>query len=130
MRERTVKRMKQARLQSVRRILPTRIRTQVLKKLCLFAIDVDGVLTDGGMYYGESDEEMKKFNARMGRKNGLAISLMPVDKWLIGIQGRFEVQPDVREWKLQNEAQGRVGCLKRELIPIHPETEREYRQWC
>jgi N-acylneuraminate cytidylyltransferase len=25
-------------------------------------VDVDGVLTDGGMYYGESGEELKKFN--------------------------------------------------------------------
>jgi YrbI family 3-deoxy-D-manno-octulosonate 8-phosphate phosphatase len=29
-------------------------------------MDVDGVLTDGGMYYSESGEAMKKFNTRDG----------------------------------------------------------------
>ena len=30
-------------------------------------MDVDGVLTDGGMYYGENGEELKKFNTRDGQ---------------------------------------------------------------
>ena len=58
--------MKKARIESLGRILPARRRAQVLKKLRLFAVDVDGVLTDGGMYYGESGEELKKFNTRDG----------------------------------------------------------------
>ena len=58
--------MKKARIQGVRRILPARRRTQVLKNLRLFAVDVDGVMTDGGMYYGESGEEIKKFHTRDG----------------------------------------------------------------
>ena len=32
----------------------------------VFAFDVDGVLTDSGMYYGESGDELKKFNTRDG----------------------------------------------------------------
>jgi YrbI family 3-deoxy-D-manno-octulosonate 8-phosphate phosphatase len=35
----------------------------------LLILDVDGVLTDGGMYYADSGDEFKKFNA----KDGLAI---------------------------------------------------------
>ncbi|MFC2066908.1 KdsC family phosphatase [Chloroflexota bacterium] len=31
------------------------------------AMDVDGVLTDGGMYYSENGDELKKFNTRDGR---------------------------------------------------------------
>lgn len=38
-------------------------------KLGLLAMDVDGVLTDGGMYYSQSGDEFKKFNTR----DGLAI---------------------------------------------------------
>lgn len=34
-------------------------------------MDVDGVLTDGGMYYGENGEELKKFNTRDGQ--GIAL---------------------------------------------------------
>ena len=32
----------------------------------LVLTDVDGVLTDGGMYYGEKGDELKKFNVRDG----------------------------------------------------------------
>ncbi|MBU1819938.1 MAG: 3-deoxy-D-manno-octulosonate 8-phosphate phosphatase, partial [Bacteroidetes bacterium] len=35
-------------------------------KIKLFLTDVDGVLTDGGMYYTESGDEFKKFNTRDG----------------------------------------------------------------
>ena len=35
-----------------------------LKKIKLMISDVDGVLTDGGMYYNEEGEYMKKFNTR------------------------------------------------------------------
>ncbi len=50
---------------------PTHPRTlenhqKVLRDLKLFATDVDGVLTDAGMYYGESGEELKKFHTRDG----------------------------------------------------------------
>jgi YrbI family 3-deoxy-D-manno-octulosonate 8-phosphate phosphatase len=33
----------------------------------VIALDVDGVLTDGGMYYSARGEVMKKFNARDGK---------------------------------------------------------------
>ena len=43
-----------------------------LKRIRLFATDVDGVLTDAGMYYSESGEETKKFNTR----DGMGIKLL------------------------------------------------------
>ena len=36
------------------------------KKIKLFLCDVDGTLTDGGMYYSENGDELKKFNTRDG----------------------------------------------------------------
>lgn len=39
------------------------------KEIKLVVFDIDGVLTDAGMYYTESGDELKKFNA----KDGLAI---------------------------------------------------------
>ena len=33
----------------------------------LFLTDVDGVLTDAGMYYSENGDELKKFNTRDGK---------------------------------------------------------------
>jgi len=37
------------------------------KKIKLFLSDVDGTLTDAGMYYGMNDEELKKFNTHDGK---------------------------------------------------------------
>ena len=37
------------------------------KKIKLFLSDVDGTLTDSGMYYGENGEEFKKFNTHDGK---------------------------------------------------------------
>lgn len=37
-----------------------------LGKVRMLAMDVDGVLTDAGMYYAESGDELKKFNTRDG----------------------------------------------------------------
>ena len=41
-------------------------------RICLLALDVDGVLTDGSIYYGNSGEELKAFNIR----DGLGIKLL------------------------------------------------------
>ena len=37
------------------------------KKIKLFVTDVNGVLTDAGMYYSDNGEELKKFNTRDGK---------------------------------------------------------------
>jgi len=44
----------------------------LLEEISLFATDVDGVLTDAGMYYSESGDEWKKFNTR----DGMGIKLL------------------------------------------------------
>jgi YrbI family 3-deoxy-D-manno-octulosonate 8-phosphate phosphatase len=44
----------------------------ILRRIKLFATDVDGVLTDAGMYYAESGDEWKKFNTR----DGMGIKLL------------------------------------------------------
>lgn len=36
------------------------------RNIRLFITDIDGTLTDGGMYYSENGDEMKKFNTRDG----------------------------------------------------------------
>jgi len=45
---------------------------KLLSQIRLFATDVDGVLTDAGMYYSESGDEWKKFNTR----DGMGIKLL------------------------------------------------------
>jgi YrbI family 3-deoxy-D-manno-octulosonate 8-phosphate phosphatase len=49
-----------------------KVSRNVLQRIRLFATDLDGVLTDGGMYYAESGDEWKKFNTR----DGMGIKLL------------------------------------------------------
>lgn len=52
------------------------------KHIKLFITDVDGVLTDAGMYYSESGDELKKFNTHDGmafqllRENGIKTAII------------------------------------------------------
>lgn len=53
-----------------------------LRRIRAFAMDVDGVLTDGGMYYGPHGEGMRRFHVRDGmglrllREAGVALALI------------------------------------------------------
>ena len=49
-----------------------KVSRTVLQQIRLFATDVDGVLTDAGMYYSETGDEWKKFNTR----DGMGIKLL------------------------------------------------------
>ena len=59
------------------------------KKIKLLITDVDGVLTDGGMYYSSKGDVMKKFHARDGmaisllKKNGIPTILVTKEKTMI-----------------------------------------------
>lgn len=55
---------------------------KVNSKIKLFISDIDGTLTDGGMYYSENGDELKKFNTRDGmgfdllRKAGIKTAII------------------------------------------------------
>jgi hypothetical protein len=52
------------------------------RRIRLLCVDVDGVLTDAGMYYGPDGEVLKKFNTRdgmglaRGREAGIAVAII------------------------------------------------------
>ncbi len=54
----------------------------VKKEIKFLGLDVDGTLTDGGMYYTESGEEFKRFDTKDGRgiielqKQGIEVGLL------------------------------------------------------
>lgn len=56
------------------------------KQIKMLALDVDGVMTDCGMYYSENGDELKKFNTRDGmgiqllRENGIKIAIITKEK--------------------------------------------------
>lgn len=51
------------------------------KNIKLVVLDVDGTMTDGGMYYTESGDQIKKFNS----KDGLAIKRRSAEGLMFGI---------------------------------------------
>ena len=62
-------------LERVRTVIRERRRAEALERLKhvkLVVTDVDGVLTDGGLYYGPDGECIKRFNAR----DGLGVRLL------------------------------------------------------
>lgn len=65
---------------------------KIIKKLKMVITDVDGVLTDGGMYYDKKGEAMKLFNTRDGmgfeilQKIGLKIAIVTKENSPIVIQ--------------------------------------------
>ena len=60
--------------------IPPRV-VAAAKKIKLLLLDVDGVLTDGKLYYGNSGEEMKAFNIQ----DGLGIKLLQKGGVQVGI---------------------------------------------
>ena len=57
------------------------LRSKVPVDIKMLIFDVDGVMTDAGMYYSESGEESKRFNSR----DGLAIRNLNKLGWKTGI---------------------------------------------
>lgn len=53
-------------------LLKRKVKKQNLNKIKMIISDCDGVLTDGGMYYNENGDYLKKFNTR----DGMGISLL------------------------------------------------------
>ena len=55
---------------------------KLLKRIRALVLDVDGVLTDGGMYYGPAGEGLKRFNVKDGMglrlviEAGIAVALI------------------------------------------------------
>ena len=56
----------------VEKLLQRKSRMSRGKNIKLFVCDCDGVLTDGGMYYSEKGDELKKFNT----KDGMGLALL------------------------------------------------------
>jgi N-acylneuraminate cytidylyltransferase len=58
--------------------------TKLAKRIKMFITDVDGVLTDGGMFYSSSGEEMKLFNTTDGmgldRLRGIGVKIAMISK--------------------------------------------------
>ena len=100
------------------------------KKIKLILTDVDGVLTDGGMYYSEHGEEIKKFNTRDGmgiellKKNGIETIFITKEnskisksrakklnvKIFLGVQNKEKKLKDIsKTYKIEPQSIGYIG---------------------
>ena len=81
------------------------------QKIKVIISDVDGVLTDGGVYYSEKGEILKKFNTR----DGMAIKLMRYGiKTIIVSQEKSKIiQARAKKIKASDVF---TGILKKELL--------------
>ena len=65
-----------------RNSLITQSLLKKIKKIKLLVLDVDGVMTDGGMYFSESGDQFKKFNTKDGMgileliKKGMEVAII------------------------------------------------------
>jgi N-acylneuraminate cytidylyltransferase len=85
------------------------------KKIKLFISDVDGVLTDSGMYYTEKGDEIKKFNTRDGKAFEL-LRNMGIKTGIITAENTKIVEDRARKLKIDYLEQGavdKIHALKR-----------------
>jgi len=75
-------------------------RKNRVKKIKMLLTDCDGVLTDGGMYYSENGDELKKFNTRDGmgiavlRKSGVKVGIITGEDTQIVVNRGNKMQVD------------------------------------
>ncbi len=58
-----------------------RNKNEIIPQIKMFLMDCDGVLTDGGMYYSENGDELKRFNTT----DGMGIKLLKETGVIVGI---------------------------------------------
>ncbi|EPA05321.1 hypothetical protein [Candidatus Nitrosarchaeum limnium] len=85
--------------------------TLIAKKIKVVLTDVDGVLTNGGMYYSSKGDVMKKFHAR----DGMGISLLRKNK-IPTIIITKENTMMVKKWSKNMKAELFDGVLCKEKI--------------
>lgn len=89
-----------------------------LAKIKLLILDVDGVMTDGGMYYTESGDQIKKYNT----KDGMAIMHVQEKGLRIGIISSAFTDKMVRN---------RAEILKIQHVYVGREPKLDIlKQWC
>lgn len=75
----------------------------VIPKIKMFLTDCDGCLTDGGMYYSERGDELKRFNTLDGmgfqllRENGILTGIITGEKRMLNHHRAQKLQVDIFE---------------------------------
>lgn len=79
------------------------VKSSEIPEIKLFLTDCDGCLTDGGMYYSEKGDELKKFNTRDGmgfallRQKGIITGIITSEKVDLNRRRAEKLQLDILE---------------------------------
>lgn len=82
-----------------------------LEKIKLLAMDIDGTLTDGGMYYTEAGDFMKRFYVR----DGMGIDLLHKAGILTAFVTQEKNEIVIARAKKLNVSKVFLGCKKKDL---------------
>jgi len=101
--------------------------TAKIKEIKLFLSDVDGTLTDAGMYYGEDGSELKKFNTHDGygfellRKKGIKTGIITSEKTALVEKRSKKLKADYlfQSRKNQGKLESAMLICKKEGININ-----------
>lgn len=92
------------------------VKQDINKTIKLFVSDVDGTLTDGGMYYSEYGDELKKFNTRDGmgfqmlREAGIKTAIITSENRTLNQRRAEKLKVDfIRQGKAND---GKVSVVK------------------
>lgn len=94
----------------VEKQLEARIRNEgiIVPEIKMFLTDCDGCLTDGGMYYSEEGDELKKFNTldgmgfRILKEKGILTGIITGEKRKLNQQRAQKLQVDFLEEGVQD----------------------------
>lgn len=101
-----------------------------LKRIKLLLLDVDGVMTDGGVYYSETGDELKKFNIQDGygivkaQRNGIQVGIITgrvstIVKRRAAELGIVEVHQSIEEKGIvYRQVRDRLGLADEEVASI------------
>lgn len=79
------------------------------KKIKFVISDVDGVLTDAGMYYSSNGDELKKFNTR----DGMAVELLAKNKIKVILMSKEKSKIILNRARKINVVKAYVGVLNK-----------------
>lgn len=96
-----------------------------LSKTRMFVTDVDGVLTDAGMYYSENGDELKKFNTRdavglrLLREAGITVGIITSEKTRLMEKRATKMGVDFLHQGVANKLEILKEECSRRKIPLH-----------
>lgn len=95
-----------------------------LPEIKMFLTDCDGCLTDGGMYYSEAGDELKKFNTRDGmgfallKKKGIITGIITSETATLNKRRAEKLQLDILEVGCKDKKAAIIALSEKYKIPL------------